>query len=295
MRSHDSTPIPAPAMSDHRTVLVTGATGRIGSQVVRELRQHGLTVIPVDRANGPGSGVILVDLADFDALDSVIAAHSIDAIVHLAGMPGRTQVAGNQIFANNMLASYHVFAAARKHRVRHLIYASSETILGLPFTEPPAYLPVDEEVPNRFTSDYGLVKDLEERMAGHLALWCPQMTIIGLLLATVITPDAYEQFRTFRDEPESRRYNLWSYVDVRDVGQAVRRALGFEARGFERFIVAAADSVLDEESEQLARKNFGEVARTRALHGNESLFSIDKSRRLLGYEPQYSWRSLVPA
>lgn len=282
-------------MTGPRCVLVTGANGRIGAQVVRELREHGLQVIPVDRVEGACGDALLVDLLDADAIDVVVAAHSVDAIVHLAGMPGRTPAAGHEIFANNVMASYHVFASARRHKVRHLVFASSETILGLPFAEAPPYLPVDEDVPNRFTSDYGLAKDLEERMAEHLALWCPEMTVIGLLLATVITPDAYGQFQSFADEPATRSYNLWSYVDVRDVAQAARRALLFDRPGFERFIVAAADSVLAEESEQLIRKNFGEVARTRSLHGSESLFSIDKSRRLLGYEPRHSWRSHMPA
>lgn len=282
-------------MTGPRTVLVTGANGRIGAEVVRELRDHGLRVIPVDRVEGESSETVLVDLLDFEAIDEVIAAHRVDAIVHLAGMPGRTRADGHEIFAHNLVASHHVFSAARRHEVGHLVFASSETLLGLPFTEAPPYLPVDEEVPNRFSSDYGLAKDLEERMAAHLASWCPGMTIIGLLLATVITPDAYEQFHAFGDDPAARSYNLWSYVDVRDVAQAARLALLFEQPGFERFIVAAADSVLDAESEQLIRKNFGEIARTRSLHGSESLFSIDKSRRLLGYAPRHSWRSHLAA
>jgi hypothetical protein len=56
------------------------------------------------------------------------------------------------------------------------VYASSETVLGLPFDVPPPYIPVDEEYPDRPESMYSLVKHLEEQMAIELVRWDPTLS-----------------------------------------------------------------------------------------------------------------------
>jgi nucleoside-diphosphate-sugar epimerase len=70
----------------------------------------------------------------------------------------------------------------------------------------------------------------------------------------------------------------------------VRRALLWETTGTEVFIIANADSVMNESSASLAAKVFPSVEVRKDLGEHETLLSIDKARRILGYEPQYSWR-----
>ena len=64
-----------------------------------------------------------------------------------------------------MQSTYNVFQAARRAGIKKIVYASSETVLGLPFDVDPPYIPVDEEYPARPESTYSLVKHLEEQMA----------------------------------------------------------------------------------------------------------------------------------
>jgi nucleoside-diphosphate-sugar epimerase len=53
-----------------------------------------------------------------------------------------------------MLSTYNVFEAARRLAIKNIVWASSETVLGLPFDVPPPYVPVDEEYPGRPETAY---------------------------------------------------------------------------------------------------------------------------------------------
>jgi UDP-glucose 4-epimerase len=183
-----------------------------------------------------------------------------------------------------------VFSAARLAGIRNVVWASSETVLGLPFDSPPPYIPVDENYPPRPESTYSLVKTLEELMAVQFCRWDPRLKMVGLRFSNVMTPDDYAGFAQFQQDPVLRKWNLWSYIDARDGAQAVRRALLWEATGTEVFIIANADSVMHESSASLAAKLFPGVEVRKDLGEHETLLSIDKARRILGYEPQYSWR-----
>jgi UDP-glucose 4-epimerase len=86
---------------------------------------------------------------------------------------------------------------------------------------------------------------------------------------------------------------LWAYIDVRDAGQAVQKALETRAAGYETFIIANADTVMSRSSASLAAEVFSGVPVTKQLGEHETLLSIDKARRLLGYEPRFGWRGRV--
>jgi len=166
-------------------------------------------------------------------------------------------------------------------------------VLGLPFTTPPPYIPVDEEYHPRPESTYSLVKTLEEEMAAQFCRWDPQLKMIGLRFSNVMDPEDYAEFPAFDADPRSRSWNLWGYIDARDGAQAVRRALAYETPGVEVFVIANADTVMSRSSASLAAEVFPGVPVTRELGEHETLLSIDKARRVLGYEPEHSWRGEV--
>lgn len=176
------------------------------------------------------------------------------------------------------------------HRV---VWASSETTLGLPFErERPAYAPIDEEHPPYPESSYALSKLLGEEMARQFNRWT-KIPYHGLRFSNIMEPDDYERFPSFWDDATLRRWNLWGYVDARDVAQACRLALDDELTGAEVFIVAAADTVMNWPSLELMAEVYPEVPVRSGVGEFETLLSIDKARRLLGYEPQHSWRDHV--
>ncbi|NKY39746.1 NAD-dependent epimerase/dehydratase family protein [Cellulomonas septica] len=281
-------------------VVVTGGSGKLGRAVVEDLAAHGYEVVNVDVAPPPPGQPALftrVDLTDLGQVTEALTGiddryRGVDAVVHLAAVPAPGLIPSGATFANNVVATHHVFSAARRAGIRNVVWASSETVLGLPFDTPPPYAPVDEEYPVRPESTYSLGKAVEEEMARHFTRWDPSAKLIGLRFSNVMVDEDYPAFRDFT--AQSRRWNLWGYIDARDGAQAVRLALESDLTGFEAFIIAAPDTVLDTPSAELLAAEFPDVELRRPVEGRETLLSIDKARRLLGYEPTHTWRSRLP-
>lgn len=276
-------------------IAVTGGSGKLGRTVVSELRAVGHTVVNLDIAGVRGPGFVRVDLTDYgqviDALAGVNDRHDgVDALVHLAAIPAPGILSDVATFHNNILSTFHVFQAARRLGIRNIVYASSETVLGLPFDTPPPYIPVDEDYPARPETTYSLVKHLEEQLAIELVRWDPALKIIALRFSNVMDPEDYGDFRAYDLDANLRKWNLWSYIDGRDGAQAVLKALELKTTGFDRFIIAAADTVMSRPNAELVEQVFPGVAVHGDIGVNKTLLSIDKARRVLGFEPQHSWR-----
>ena len=274
-------------------IAVTGGTGKLGRAVVAGLRESGDEVVNLDAAAERPD--IRIDLTDYgqtvEALTAIDDRYDrIDAVVHLAAIPAPGITANAATFHNNITATYNVFAAARAAGITNVVWASSETLLGIPFETPPPYIPLDEDYPARPESRYALVKHLEETMAEQFCRWNPRLKMIGLRFSNVMEPADYAEFPSFDADPATRKWNLWGYIDARDGAQAVRKALDYRATGREIFIIANADTVMSRSSASLAAEVYPGVPVTRELGEHETLLSIDKARRLLGYEPEYSWR-----
>ncbi len=275
-------------------IVVTGGSGKAGRWVVRDLRERGLDVLNVDvRHDGSSHGLCVVaDLADLgQVLELTAGAH---AIVHLAAIPAPGLRAPGETFRNNAISTYNVFAAAEAHRVARVVWASSETVLGLPFDTPPAFAPIDETIEPRPETSYALSKLVGEEMARQFARRTG-IPFVGLRISNIMEPADYAQFRGWQDDPRVRRWNLWGYVDVRDVARAVRCGLEAGVAGADVFIVAAADTTMVRPSAELMAEVFPGVPLTRPLDGRETLLSIEKARRILGYEPEHQWQAEIAA
>jgi nucleoside-diphosphate-sugar epimerase len=283
-------------------VVVTGGSGKLGRACLADLLEHGWDVVNIDRVP-PSERVcdfVLLDLTDLgqtvEALSGVDGLyHGVDAVVHLAAIPAPGITTNGATFANNIVCTYNVFQAARVAGITNIAWASSETVLGLPFDTPPPYLPVDEECEPRPEYTYALAKTLEEHIATHFCRWEPELKMIGLRFSNVIDPAEYADFPAFDEDSNRRKWNLWSYVDARDAAQAVRKALDYPGCGMDVFIIANADSVMTRSNDELMAEHFPGVPMRKEIGGNETLLSIGKARRILGYEPKYSWRTEVAA
>jgi nucleoside-diphosphate-sugar epimerase len=281
-------------------VVLTGGSGKLGRVCLAHLLDHGYQVTNVDlvRPAEDLSPFVQADLADMgqamEVLHFIDDRHrGVDAVVHLGAVPAPGMQPGAELFRNNAISTYNVFAAARHFGVRNVVWASSETVLGLPFDTPPPYVPVDEEYPPRPESAYSLSKTLGEEMARQFCRWEPEMKIIGLRFSNVMLPADYERFPSFEDDPASRKWNLWAYIDARDASQAVRRAMEADLTGADVFIIANADTVMTRPVAELVAEFYPGVPWKHEVGPHDTLLSIDKARRVLGYEPEFSWRNEV--
>ena len=267
-------------------IAVTGSSGKLGAVVVTYLAEAGHDVLSLDRVGERRDGFLVVDFRDYGQVVDALA--DVEAIVHLAAIPASGLAPEAETFHNNMLSTFNVFQAARRLGISTIVYASSETLLGLPLEIEPAYIPLDEEFDSRPESMYAVVKHLEEELAQKLVRWDDSLSITALRFSNVMTPDDYAGFAEFT--PASRKWNLWGYIDARDAAQAIELALNRALPGFDRFIIAAADTVIDAPNAAMLDEFYPGVERRGDIGENETLLSIDKARRELGYEPRHSWR-----
>jgi nucleoside-diphosphate-sugar epimerase len=280
-------------------VLVTGGSGKLGRAVLRDLVAHGYDVLNIDQQALPDPicPSVRIDLTNFGEVAAAIwggvdeRKGPFDAVVHLAAIPAPGLAANARTFANNVPTTYNVFEASRLAGIKNIVFASSETVLGLPFETPPPYAPVDEEYYPRPESAYSLGKLLDETMAAQFCRWDPSLRIVGLRFSNVMYPEDYAAFPRFDADPRSRKWNLWGYIDARDGAQAVRRSIQADFTGFEAFIIANADTVMSRSNMSLLAEVFPDVPTKGNLTANGTLLSIEKAKRMLGYSPQYSWRN----
>ena len=290
-------------------VVVTGGSGKAGRAVVADLVEHGhdvvnVDVVPAAREVAPFLRADLTDLGE--TIESLRGA---DAVVHLAAIPAPRIRTVERTFDINMSSTYNVFSAATLLRLERVVWASSETVLGLPFggrgarnlldpaavpghRREPDYAPIDEEHPLRPHSSYSLSKVLSEEMARQFARWSG-IPFIGLRFSAIREPDEYESFPDGWRDAHSGEWNLWAYVDARDVAQACRLSLTASVTGADVFIIAAADTTMDRPSADLLAECYPSVRLTGEIGENDTLLSIDRARRILGYAPAYSWRDAL--
>ena len=278
-------------------VVVTGGSGKAGQACIADLLAYEYTVANVDRlpptvSRGPFTSVDLTDFGETIEALSLIddRINGVDAVVHLAAIPAPGLYPNAVTFKNNILSTYNIFEAARRLGIKHIVWASSETVLGLPFDTPPPYVPVDEEYPGRPESAYSLSKLLGEEMAKQFCRWDPALKIVGLRFSNIMELADYARFAGFQDDPRLRKWNLWGYIDARDAAQAIRKALEAPITGAEVFIIANADTVMQRPNAELMAEVFPNVPLGADIAPHATLLSIDKARRVLNYQPQFSWR-----
>jgi len=275
--------------TSHMRVVVTGGTGKAGRWVVEALRNEGYDTLNVDWAHdGSDHGLCaMADLTDAGQAHELVSGANV--VVHLAAIPAPDLRSDAETFRINTMSTYNVFAAAVAAGASKVVWASSETVLGLPFDIPPEFAPIDETAEPRPETSYALSKIVGEHMARQFARRSG-VPFIGLRFSNIMEPTEYQSFPTFWDDPHLRKWNLWGYVDVRDVAKSVLLAIEADVSGAEVCITAAGDTVMSRPSSELMAEIYPDVPMRRVVEGRETLLAIDRARSILGYEPAHSWK-----
>jgi nucleoside-diphosphate-sugar epimerase len=285
-------------------VAVTGGTGSwdrgLGPVVIAALEARGHEVTNLDRAVPGGierRGFIRVDLTDYG--QTFAALHGHDAVIQLAanGEPDWDHVSGAARFHVNTLIAYNVFQAACFLDMKKVVWASSETVLGFPFTIPPTVLPTNDEDPPIPTSSYGISKAVTEELARHMNRRYG-VPFVGLRFSNIFydTPGhvtSYERIPKFWDNLHAKKFDLWAYVDARDTADACVQALESDITGAEVMTIAAVDTVMKQTNQELVDACFPGCRLLPGTGPHDTLISIDTARRLIGYDPHWTWRKVL--
>jgi len=287
-----------------KLIAVTGSTGSAdrgaGPAVARHLVEAGYAVRKLDwRVHDvTDRDFRKVDLTHYG--DTFAALTGCDAVVHLAAQaePDFDHFTGAERFHNNTLSTFNVFQAAAELGMERVVWGSSETVLGFPFDRvAPTLLPTDDERPPVPENAYAMAKVVCEDLARHMNRRY-SIPFVGLRFSNIHYdnpehPTRYELIPGYWKDPKSRMFNLWGYVDVRDVAQAVQKALESSISTAEVFTIAAADTIMRQTNAELVMAVFPDCKLKQGTSDHETLIGISKAREMLGYDPQYSWRRVL--
>jgi len=150
-------------------ILVTGGAGYIGSHTVVELLNAGFEVTVVDnlcnsseeslrrveKITGKKATFVQADVCDEDAMESIFAQGTYDAVIHFAGLKavGESVRLPLMYYQNNISGTVSLLKVMGRHNCKNIVFSSSATVYG-----DPASVPVDEDFPLSCTNPYGRTK-----------------------------------------------------------------------------------------------------------------------------------------
>lgn len=276
-------------------IAVTGSRGKVGSEVVRTLRQGGHDVVGLDitrpRYDSEGADYVCADVTD--AGDMFAAIRGFDAVVHAAGIPEPTKDVAHRVFSTNIMGTFNVIEAAIASGVSRLINISSDSVPGYTWSNGAVRArsyPIDESDPITPVDPYALSKHFGEQLCDSACLRSP-MTAVSIRATWVIAPDGYEsELGPFVRDSSLTTAVFWSYIDVRDLADLIRTAVEAETPGHEVMFAAAADNIGGRTTRNALDEHHPDVRVKRIDRADAGGFSLDRSRDLFGWEPKRSWR-----
>jgi nucleoside-diphosphate-sugar epimerase len=279
-------------------IAVTGGAGFLGRHVARTLIRAGHQVRALDirlpvAGDAPAETsfpIIEADLTDPAAARSGIAG--VDAVVHAAGVPRPDGRPPDDIFTTNVTATFAVVQAATDLGVKHLVYASSISVLGYPFFErpiTPPYLPIDEQVPPAPQDAYALSKLVGEQII-DAAIRRTGLIAVSVRMPWLQSPGTFARDMSIARHTDAAVRNLWCYLDVRDAARGIEQALMHPHPGHLRLFLSAHDTFMPQPTLELIRTHFPRTTIRRPFSGNASLIDTSQARDLIGFQPGYSWR-----
>ncbi|MDO4684595.1 MAG: UDP-glucose 4-epimerase GalE [Candidatus Saccharibacteria bacterium] len=159
------------------TILVTGGAGYIGSHTIIELIESGFAVVVADNLVNASQESLRrvekitntqipfyeVDVCDQSALEEIFTEHTIDAVIHFAGLKavGESVAKPLEYYRNNLVSTLSLLAAMEAHGVNRLVFSSSATVYGTPESLP---LTETSRVGIGITNPYGQTKYMLEQI-----------------------------------------------------------------------------------------------------------------------------------
>lgn len=290
-----------------KSVLVTGAAGYVGTEVVKQLLDLGLDVTGLDMVK-PAYDIpwIDVDFTDKAALDNAMEGKKFDVIMHVASLPGDT---GDpyQMMRVNVWGTLNLLELARKWEVQRFAQVSSisayEWYPATKFNKPD-YMPVDENHHCRPKDMYSTSKRMQELLC-LTYFWEYKVPTVAIRLTAVVGAHAKgggRGWRVFAEQlaegkkveiPHFSAQELCHYVDVRDVARMLIAVSENDKAIGEFFNCCGPHAVRGADIANVLRSMVPGIDIAYGFpwsmaQGDEIEFSMEKAKKLIGFEPMFT-------
>ena len=290
-------------------ILVTGASGGVGSAVARELLDNNHQVRIFDRA-APSSElrrdceVVYGDVTD--RLAVLRAVQDCEAVAHLAAIPNPMGGNALELFAPNVLGTQHLLSAAEGEGIQRFVLASSGSIYGFPFQPEnapdgriePQYLPLDEEHPILNRDVYALSKQCNELCAAMMTRRTGMATTCLRLSWVVDFTNVHQKRwakRGLSRASEWKNPDLWTYVERRDAARAFRLSLENVDSGHHVLLIAARDVWGAGDRKEWIRKHYPQLEsylENGFPYETDGFWNTRRAEDVLGWKSEIHWRDV---
>jgi len=285
------------------TVLVTGATGRAGEYIIKNLLEHGYDVVGVDK-NAPGgtnaqrSQGYTFKTVDVTDLGQVLSSmKGCDAVIHMAAIPNPIMAPEHEVFRVNMTSNWNVLEAAEVLGIKKIVLASSVNAVGAIFSKgitARPYFPMDEEHPTFAEDAYSVGKWISEELADAFVRRRPgEVQIASMRFHGLMERERQAEMNAAPSRGDGTGGNakhFWGWSDIAESARACVLALEVDFDGHEAFFINNEDTSADEPTEELIKTVYPEAEIRSPMPGNTSAISVEKAKRILGWEPKATWR-----
>jgi nucleoside-diphosphate-sugar epimerase len=272
-------------------ILVTGASGRIGSVTTRRLRAAGAWVTALSINDDPSLEADRVLVGDTRSQDDVAEAlEGADAVVHLAALAHRDIAPPFDVYSTNVVSTFNVLAQAGALGIRRAVVAGSINACGLPqnvHEVHPAYMPYDAHLPVDIADWYSLSKYQDESTA-RMAWRHWGIDVVTLRFPHVNSEEALRaQSLQLAEDPRPGLLEGWSYLTTEDAARAVELSLTAPTTGAHAFFLAADRTIAPYRTEDMLDAFAPEVPRTRRFVGREVPIDLTPARELIGFRAEH--------
>ncbi len=207
-------------------ILVTGGAGYIGSHTCVELLNENYDVVVLDNLSNSSEKSLhrvqkitdktlsfyKVDLMDKSSVQKVFSDHTIDAVIHFAGLKavGESITIPLKYYQNNITGTVNLLEIMGEFNVKNIVFSSSATVYG-----DPATLPIKEDFPLSATNPYGRTKLMIEEILEDLYKSNKSWNIA---LLRYFNPVGAHESGQIGEDPNGLPNNLMPYISQVAVG-----------------------------------------------------------------------------
>lgn len=272
-------------------ILITGATGFIGSYVTKDLLAKGYNVTAISRKKHIDNvKVIHADVANMDVEKIAYEVGNCDAVIHLASCNEIHNV--EDTLLTNVYGSYNMIQLANKVKAKKFIFLSSVPIIGVPKD-----LPIKETHHERPVTEY------------HVSKWCAEKLIaesgnMDVLIYRIPSPIGIGMSSSnymsclLRNLKENKTIEVFgsglriqNYIDVRDVSRTITNSISIDVNGM---YLLAGESISNIDLANVCREMVGSTSkilvgeRPDPEEENKWIISVEQAKKDIGFFTQYS-------